>query len=752
MLPWLPLCLAAVLYLAASVGPALYDQNEAQYAGAVRETLNRPADYLPGVRGQLERGRWYVPTNDGVPRLQKPPVVYWALAASMRVFGVNEFAARLPNALVSLAWFAGIFLLGRRAGGAALGRAAATILATMAGTFIFCHLIAPEPFLAAALTWTFLCFLRACGEPARAGRWALAAWACMAVGVGCKGLHGALYPLAVGAILAWRVPAARPAWRALWRPAGPLLFLALLVPWYAAVEARYPGFLRDQFLNEQLGHVFNKRYPADSSQVPWYVFFPEHLVFFLPWTFFIPAAWAARRLPPADTLARLARGLLATWLAVTAATLIFSSMQDYYLLTAWGTVAVWLARPWANENGRALPVWTRVVPGLGLGVLGLTALGTAGWLHWWATAPAAVAPTALRDTLAGTVSGISLASWGRLLPLIWTTGAAFLVGGAAATVLAVRGAWRHVLPVTAVATLVVLGCAARGLIVLEDHFSLKELALIADRDTQPDTLVACVGQPIDNPSILFYINREVHWVGAPPGGEFATRQLGIGRALYLSDDEFLRRWADRSHAVYLIVEQDMFDDWKERLQIDGALPSAQWRSGTRIMLRNGASAPLVELPVQPGVGEPVAGAIGRHGVDLLVRDDDGQPAVHPADALAQVGDEFVQGGVLVARGHVAVEIAHQADAQRDVVEVVAVDVAAVDLSRPARADLDLAVAGTRAVADHEMVRQPVRHVADVAVVVVESRRVSLPRLAVVNDDVLPSPGADVRAVDGVEHR
>ena len=78
----------------------------------------------------------------------------------------------------------------------------------------------------------------------------------------------------------------------------------------------------------------------------------------------------------------------------------------------------------------------------------------------------------------------------------------------------------------------------------------------------------------------------MYWVGVPPTGEFATRQLGIGRALYLTDGEFLRRWSDRSHAVYLIVEQDMFDAWKERLKIDGVLPSAQWRSGTRIMLRN----------------------------------------------------------------------------------------------------------------------------------------------------------------------
>ena len=588
LLPWLPLCLVAVLYVAASVGPALFDQNEAQYAGAVREMLDRPADYLPGTRGQLERGLWYVPTNDGVPRLQKPPFVYWALAASMRVFGVNEFAARLPNALVSLAWFAGIFVLGRRVGGVALGRAGATILATMAGVFIFCHLIAPEPFLAATLTWTFWCLLRACDDPARGnGRWALAAWGCMAVGVGCKGLHGALYPLAVAAVLAWRFPATRPAWRALLRPAGPLLFLALLVPWYAAVEVRYPGFLRDQFFNEQLGHVFNKRYPADSSQVPWYVFFPEHLVFFLPWTFFIPAALAARRAPAPNASGRLARELLVVWFAVTAVSVVFSSMQDYYLMTAWGPVALWLARPWAGaEDGRTLPGWVRALPGVCMGALGVAALGMACWLSWWATASPAAAPTAVRDTLASTVSGISLEAWSRLLPLIWTTGAAFLAGGVAAGVLAVRGGWRIVLPVTALATTVVLGCAARGLVVLENHFSLKELALVAARDPRPGTLVACAGKPADNPSILFYTNREVHWVGVPPDGEFATRQLGIGRALYLSDEEFLLRWADQTRTVYLIVEEDGYNDWKDRLTRDGVPVRPRWHSGTRFMFCN----------------------------------------------------------------------------------------------------------------------------------------------------------------------
>ena len=593
---WLPLCLVAMLYLAASVGPALFDQNEAQYAGAVREMLNRPADYLPATRGLLERGHWFVPTNDGAPRLQKPPLVYWCLLVSMKLFGVNEFAARLPNALASLLWFLGVYLVGRRVGGEALGLAGATILATMAGTFIFCHLIAPEPFLAATLTLTFWCFLQACGNPARGGaRWMFAAWMFMTLGVACKGLHGALYPLTVALALAWRFPATRPAWKLLLRPAGPLVFVALLVPWYVAVEARYPGFLRDQFINEQLGHVFNRRYPMDSNQVPWYVFWPEHLVFFLPWTFFVPTALAARRRANDRASGALGHALLLAWFAVTAASVVFSSMQDYYLLTAWGPVALWLASPWADERGSAtLPAWTRLAPGVCLALVGVVALGTAAWLQAQTSALAAggaplpgSTPTAVRDTLMGTVSGISLTSWGRLLPLVWGTGGAFLAGGVGGVWLAARGGWRFVLPVTAAAMVVVLACAARGLVVLENHFSLKELALIADRDTRPDTLVACAGLPNDNPSILFYTNREVYWVDAPSTIEFATRELGIGRGLYLDADAFLRRWVDRDHAVYLIVEQDNLDRWLGRLTTVNGPPPQQWRSGTRVMLCNG---------------------------------------------------------------------------------------------------------------------------------------------------------------------
>ncbi len=586
----LPLLLIVLLYLGASVGPAMYDQNEAQYAGAVREMMSRPQDYVPGTRDRLERGHWYLPTNDGIPRLQKPPLVYWLLMASMRVGGVNEFSARLPNALFTLLWFWATFLLGRRIGGRAFGVAGATILATMAGTFIFTHLIAPEPFLAAFLTLTFWCFVGACQERERAGRWMFFAWVFMGLGACSKGLHGALYPLAVAGLLAWRHPATRPVWKRLWQPAGTLTFLAILIPWYAVIAARFPGFLHDQLINEQLGHVINRRYPPDSNRVPFLVFWLEHLVFFLPWTFFIPAAVSVRREtatgPRADMLGR---DLLLGWFGVTAVTLLFSSLQDYYLMTAWTPVAFWLGRLWVNDpTGRTLPRWTRLAPGGCLAGIGVMVLAAAVYLGAHAAGGdpnRLAAPTALRDTIAATLTGFSASAWRQLLPLVWAAGVTFLAGGVALLWLTASGRWRAVLPATAVMMTSVLVVAACGLNVLEDYFSLKRVALTANRLAGVTGQVVCAGLPVDNPSLLFYLNREIYWVHAQPAGEFASRELKIGRELFLSDAEFARRWRS-PQTVLLVAESDDIAQWQGTLALTPTQARPVAQSGTRVLLIN----------------------------------------------------------------------------------------------------------------------------------------------------------------------
>ena len=92
--------LTAALHIATNGWGDLYNETDGQYAGAARESSSQ--------------GQWLTPTNDGMPRFQKPPLLYWAIAVSLKAFGLTTAAARLPIALGILAAVAFTFLIGDR--------------------------------------------------------------------------------------------------------------------------------------------------------------------------------------------------------------------------------------------------------------------------------------------------------------------------------------------------------------------------------------------------------------------------------------------------------------------------------------------------------------------------------------------------------------------------------------------------------------------------------------------------------------
>ena len=92
--------------------------------------LNEPDEgrYSEVAREMIETGDWLVPHLWYLPHLDKPPMTYWLVAASMEVFGQNEWAARLPIALAGISGVWAAFLLGRSLGGRRAGLWSALIL------------------------------------------------------------------------------------------------------------------------------------------------------------------------------------------------------------------------------------------------------------------------------------------------------------------------------------------------------------------------------------------------------------------------------------------------------------------------------------------------------------------------------------------------------------------------------------------------------------------------------------------------
>src|SRR5437763_4537509 len=137
------IALAALVHLATISWSDLYHHTEGQYAGAARE--------------MLEGHQLLWPTNDGLPRLPKPPLLYWLIIASFKVLGVNAAAARLPIALAMVASVALTFLIAEKLADYWRGFFAGLIYLSSCGTALLGRVLMPEPLFSAFIPGAVCC-------------------------------------------------------------------------------------------------------------------------------------------------------------------------------------------------------------------------------------------------------------------------------------------------------------------------------------------------------------------------------------------------------------------------------------------------------------------------------------------------------------------------------------------------------------------------------------------------------------------
>ncbi|MDK3156659.1 glycosyltransferase family 39 protein [Kamptonema cortianum] len=574
---WAILSLAFAAFIVTSFFPALYDETDSQYSGAAKE--------------MIQSGDWLIPTNNQVPRLHKPPLVYWTQIASMRVFGINEFAARLPLDLATIGWVLMMYLIIRELAGSRLALKAAALLSTMTGFFIFTHIVMPEPMLGFFLAVTFYAFIRGWKTPGQSHKWFLLAWAAMGLGTMCKGLHAMLYPLAVAGVVAWLKPGSRSFWKGLFSLQGAALFLLIVVPWYAYVEYRFHGFLWNHIVNEQIGHMFHKRWPPSANQVPHTIFWPQHLVLWLPWSLFIPAAivwWRTNRAKVKFDPVILT--ILGAWAGVTFLSVVFSSRQDYYTMTAWGVVAIFLALPWWHPE-RVKRVWF-MVPCVLIALAGVAGFCTLPLIHAAAGTGGRTIPTEERDRIFSTLSGLSADFWQSQITVIQIASFSFLVGG----ILAGYWVFRHRIHTAfnAIACMVIVNIfmAMWSMALIEQYFTLKQVAIDINHHPRQDLFVVCEGRHHVAASLFFYCDRKIHWVNSPLKDEFVARELKIADRDFISEEKLAKLW-NSDRPVILITEESNLPSWQEKLGLDSI--KIYSRSGTRVALMN-ESAKFVAAP------------------------------------------------------------------------------------------------------------------------------------------------------------
>jgi 4-amino-4-deoxy-L-arabinose transferase-like glycosyltransferase len=349
-----------LLFFAPLFSPPVLDDADGTHANAARQIMLS--------------GDWVTLRVNNVRYLEKAPLPYWIAAVSFRLFGLNAFAAHLPQALVVLL----LTLLGFRWAREAFGERAALYtglgVLTSAGVFLFTRVFLPDPLLSLLLAAALYCFLHALGPATNPGAPCQAAFS-PDVGSSRSGAHAygngaALYPYAMWTTLALAVltkglvapvflfctatlylalTGEHRNWRRLKPLSGGLLMLAIAAPWHILAGLRNTGgldghgFFWFYFVNEHVLRFLGRRIPRDYNKLPGYLYWGLHLVWVFPWALFLPlpVIFAGRAVRASairlKTLSLSGRTilLLSLFSAVVLLFFSFSTNQEYYTFPAY---------------------------------------------------------------------------------------------------------------------------------------------------------------------------------------------------------------------------------------------------------------------------------------------------------------------------------------------------------------------------------------------------------------------------------
>ena len=238
--------------------------------------------YAEIPREMLAAGDWITPRLNDLKYFEKPPLQYWMTALSFRLFGEDEWTARLPAAMAGFFAMLLVGYTGYRLWGMRTGALAATVLLSSWGYFLAGQFLTLDMTLTGCLALSLCSFLLANTEQdvSRSKRWMLAAWTGMALAVMAKGLVGILLPGLT--LLAYLALTRDPVLLKRLNPvAGGALFLLITLPWFVAVQIRNPEFFNFFFIREHFQRFLETEHHRPGA---WWYYVPIMIVGLLPWT------------------------------------------------------------------------------------------------------------------------------------------------------------------------------------------------------------------------------------------------------------------------------------------------------------------------------------------------------------------------------------------------------------------------------------------------------------------------------------
>lgn len=510
------LLLGAVVFLFHLGSYRLWEPDEARYAEVARE--------------MAVLGDYVVPHLNYVAYVEKPPLLYWLGALSMRLLGADELAARLVPALAALAGLIATCLFVRRVFDRRRALLAGAILATSPLYALMAQVLTTDMLLSATMTVALFAFFLHWRE---GGRWCWVMYVAVALGILAKGPVALVLPALVGALFLWRERALAGALSRFRVIPGCALTALLATPWFVAVAVREPGFIPFYFVGEHLRRFLE---PTYSHGEPLYYYVPVLLLGMMPWTLVVPfLGWRGARPDAARRFLALSALVIFAFFSLASAKLIpyiLPAVAPLAILVADGIIS--RAHPGVASGGRVTSFEPRRLAAVGA----LVALGGVLALFVGAAArhldnpyPARVQPVlvAVGPLLA---AGGVLTGWG-----FWRRQTDLALGGLVAT--------------TACALL--LGTWARLL-----AEPLRSYAGLARAVAARAATARIICYPRYVQAVPFYTRRRVILVGPKTELRFgAEHDPEAGRWFFDSESDLMRLWREPGATVLIVDESDL---------------------------------------------------------------------------------------------------------------------------------------------------------------------------------------------------
>jgi len=235
--------------------------------------------YAAIARAMAETHDWVTPRLWGTPWFEKPVLYYWAAGIAMRIFGVSEFAARLPSALAALLAVLSVAWTALRTYGVRAAWFSLLMLPTSVAMIGFARAASPDMLFAGLLTASMAVAIEILQTPRPGPLLRVAFGFFLGAAVLAKGPAAVI--LAGGATLAWTALSRQ--WTAPFRFLHPLIiavFSAVALPWYVLCALRNRDFLRIFIWQHNFQRYLT---PIFEHRQPFWFFGPVFLLGILPW-------------------------------------------------------------------------------------------------------------------------------------------------------------------------------------------------------------------------------------------------------------------------------------------------------------------------------------------------------------------------------------------------------------------------------------------------------------------------------------